>query len=77
MPNRNPNVVYIDELCVTDPDSGDDVHVEVWKCMDSGGIFAIDSSFLEQVGEYSNPFTSELQVMPETDGTPVPDWKGT
>jgi hypothetical protein len=39
---------YIQEVVVRDPDSGGDVSMEVHK-VEGGGMFAIDSSFLEQV----------------------------
>ena len=39
---------FVTELTVTDPDSKAPVELEVYKHED-GGMFAVDSSFLEQV----------------------------
>lgn len=38
---------FITEIVVKDPDTGNDVHVEIWKHGDTEGVFGIDSSFLE------------------------------
>jgi hypothetical protein len=65
---------YIGDHCVTDPDSNGDVHIEIWKDNNSGGVFAIDASFLEQVDDFYNPFNGEQQSvedeMPDTGETP-------
>lgn len=55
----------ISELCVVDPDSGGDVHIEVWKDNTTDGIFALDSSFIEQVDNFYNPFSGEREDMDE------------
>lgn len=60
---------YIQEVFVTDPDSQGDVHLEVWKDNESGGIFAIDASFLEQLNEFYNPFNGDH----EETATALPD----
>lgn len=39
---------YICEVPVVDPDSKGTVHVSMFKHEQSGGIFGIDSSFLDQ-----------------------------
>ena len=62
--SKDGKYTYITEICVTDPDSEGDVHCEVWKDNNSGSIFAIDSSFLEQVDHFYNPINGEYQ---ETD----------
>lgn len=41
---------FIKEITVTDPDSGGDVEVTIMK-HEGGGIFGIDSSFLDQCFE--------------------------
>lgn len=50
---------FIKEITVTDPDTKGKVKLEVYKA-NNGGMFAIDSSFLEQFDEDSicifNPF---------------------
>jgi hypothetical protein len=39
---------FVKEVKVKDPDSGGTVHMAVYK-HENGGMFAIDSSFVEQV----------------------------
>ena len=39
---------FVKEITVQDPDTGGDVEMEVYKHQ-NGGMFAIDSSFLDQV----------------------------
>jgi hypothetical protein len=39
---------FVKEIKVKDPDSGGTVHLSVYK-HENGGIFAIDSSFVDQV----------------------------
>ncbi len=59
---------FITEIIITDPDSGGNVSLEVWKDSQSGGIFAIDSSYLEQVNNtIPNVFgnNGELIHLPE------------
>lgn len=57
--------IFIDDVGFKDPETGGDVHIEVWKDTETGGIFGIDSSFLEQVSEHYNPFTGEVQDLPD------------
>ena len=40
---------YVKFIEVTDPDTGAEVELEVYKDPESGAMFAIDSTFLEQV----------------------------
>ena len=59
---KSDRYTYISEHCVDDPDYPDGeapVHMEVYKDNVSGGIFAIDSSFIEQCDEFYNPFSGE------------------
>ncbi len=42
---------FITEITVRDPDTGDSVELEVWKDPVSGGLFALDATFLDQVAE--------------------------
>ena len=53
------------EICVIDPDTNDPVHLEVWKDNNSGGVFAIDSNFLDQVDAFYNPFNGECEKVDE------------
>lgn len=39
---------YVREIAVVDPDTGGVVHMTIYK-HENGGMFAIDSSFVEQV----------------------------
>jgi len=39
---------FVEELSVTDPDSQGIVEISVFKHLQSGGMFAIDSSYIEQ-----------------------------
>ena len=64
----NPIVaVYIDDIQATDPDSMQPVDLEVWKDPVSGGMFAIDASFVAQVDEVIvSPFNSHIYLsLPE------------
>ena len=39
---------YVKEIMITDPDTGGEVDIAVYK-HEGGGMFAIDSSFIDQV----------------------------
>ena len=41
--------IYVREIIVNDPDTGQVVSIEIHKDPESGGLFGIDSSFLDQV----------------------------
>jgi hypothetical protein len=58
---------FITCIKVTDPDFGGEVEMEVWKDPTSGGLFAIDSSFLDQVEEtFQSPFNPSVTLsLPE------------
>jgi hypothetical protein len=49
---------FIKEIAVNDP-NGKEVVLEVWYDSKVNTIFALDWTFLEQVGKFSNPYTSE------------------
>ena len=66
MTKRQPKdgkYTYVTEICENDPDFtiAVPVHMEVWKDNNSGAMFAIDSSFLEQVDHFYNPINGEKQ----------------
>ena len=42
---------YLETVTVVDPDTGGDVHIDIFKDSQSNGIFGIDASYLEQVPE--------------------------
>ena len=49
--------IYVTEVTVTDPDSKQPVDLEVWKDPQSGGLLAVDASFVERVeGIILSPF---------------------
>jgi len=45
---------FVKEITVVDPDTGGDVQMEVWK-HEGGGMFAIDSSYLDQCTDPEYP----------------------
>lgn len=54
---RTVSCKFIKEITVRDPDSGGEVEVEIWKDPVSGGMFGVDTSFLDQVhDEVPSPF---------------------
>lgn len=68
---KRENAELIEEINVTDPDTGGIVPVCLYKDQASGAIFGIDSSFLEQeVGEISindnivipSPFNKDMEL---------------
>lgn len=59
--SKDGKYTFVSEVSEQDPDSGGVVHVELWKDNNSGGIFGVDSSFLEQVDEFYNPFNGEKE----------------
>lgn len=53
---------FVTELTVIDPDSGGPVAITVYK-METGGMFAVDASFLEQdVGPVYSPFDRDVEI---------------
>lgn len=39
---------FVKEVVVTDPDTGGEVSVSIFKDESSGGMFGVDSSYIEQ-----------------------------
>ena len=61
---REITCIFIKEISVIDPDTGNDIEVEIWKDPESGGIFGIDSSFLELVNEeIPSPFNFGTSIL--------------
>lgn len=58
---------FVTTVTVPDPDTGAPVELEVWKDPASGGLLAVDASFLDQVADrIPNPFNpSETLRLPE------------
>lgn len=53
---------YVDELEVTDPDSGLPVHITIVK-METGGMVGIDSSFLDNTDEpVFSPYDRNIEL---------------
>ena len=65
--------IFVKEIVVTDPDSKGQVEMEVYK-HEGGGMFAIDSSFLDEEGciipdpFYSKPDASLQRDDDDTEG---------
>lgn len=53
--------IYIEQLTVRDPDTGGNVHLAVYK-HENGGMFAIDSSFIEQVPDEDEGYDPENEL---------------
>ncbi len=51
MTKPSNTVTFIEEILTTDPDSGGEVAVSLFKDPVSGGIFGIDSSFIDKMYE--------------------------
>jgi hypothetical protein len=47
------NAKYVNEIVVVDPDDGEDVTIAIYK-HEGGGMFGIDSSFIDQVLDDEN-----------------------
>ena len=50
---------WVTEISVVDPDSGGTVELSVYK-HENGGMFAIDSSYVEQVLDENKPIQDPL-----------------
>lgn len=47
----NNKAIFIQEVSVTDPESDAPVSISIYKHKTSGGMFGVDSSFLETLEE--------------------------
>lgn len=55
-------------ITVIDPETRAEIELEVMKCPVTGGMMAVDTEYLEQVGEtFSNPYTSTKLSAPSLD----------
>tara|TARA_Y100000996_G_C22492631_1_gene630876 strand:+ start:871 stop:1080 length:210 start_codon:yes stop_codon:yes gene_type:complete len=59
--------ISVTEVTVIDPQSGGDVQVSIFKDPDSGGMFGIDSSFLEQNFEDEGDVYVKNPFVPHSD----------
>ena len=65
---------FIKEITIEDPDTGQPIEMEVYK-HENGGMFAIDSSYLEQVADEDmdgqariiDPFYSTYELKDEAE----------
>lgn len=58
--------IFIQEVSVTDPESEAPVSISIYKDKTSGGMFGVDSSFLETLEEDENvtePFNGNKVVL--------------
>jgi hypothetical protein len=58
------DAVFVMEIAVPDPNTGEAVAVEIWKDPASGGLFGVDASFLDQVRDNGipSPFNAETRL---------------
>lgn len=62
---------FIGETSVLDPDSGEEIVLEVFKDPVSQGMFAIDASFTDQVTDaIVSPFNEEYHLRLDVPETP-------
>ncbi len=60
--------IYCKEIGVKDPDTKATIHLSVYKDPSTGGMLAIDSSFIEQVETViPNPLQPNVTLMLDTD----------
>lgn len=52
---------FVKSIVVTDPDTGGEVHVEIYK-LDNGGIVGIDSSFIDSEQPVYSPFDKGVEI---------------
>ena len=52
----NEKTVYVTKVMVVDPDTNLLVELEIRKCLLSGAMVGIDSSYLETDDEVRNPY---------------------
>lgn len=56
--------IFVTEISVIDPISNLPVEIEIWKDPISGGLFGIDTSFLDQVSEgIVSPFAVDEDIV--------------
>lgn len=66
---KSNGFLHLQNVLIVDPLSGV-VQVEIWKDRETGGVFGINTPFLEaENGCYFNPFTGEKQVLDVEDMT--------
>ena len=72
---------FVTQVTVKDPETGGDVHMDVYKHQ-NGGMFAIDSSYLESIGDFddeddnivlSDPFADPFEKFEKVELTDAPE----
>jgi hypothetical protein len=61
---------YIEEVMVKDPDTGAMIEIEIWK-HPSGGMFGVDSAYLDQVTDYVYDPFGGLKIKINYDDEPI------
>lgn len=64
---------YIREFAVPDPDTGGTVHLAVYKHQ-NGGMFAVDSSFIEQLPPLDEDDDIRCKIMDPLSDPSEPDY---
>jgi len=63
------DTIFIKEIEVTDPDTGNDIPVEIHKDKETGAMFGVDSSYAElEEGRVKTPFSSKKVELSEASG---------
>lgn len=58
-----PKTKFVAEVKITDPDTGNECYVEIHKDPVSGGMFGVDSTYLDSVTEYViSPFSTSENI---------------
>jgi hypothetical protein len=61
--SKEVKAIYAGEVTVKDPETGNEVEMEIWKDPETGGMFGVDSTFLDQVRDYvPSPFDSSVML---------------
>jgi hypothetical protein len=60
---ENVKAIYVSAVTVTDPDTGAEIDVEIYKDEASGAMFGLDSSFLDgDVGPVFSPYNKGQEI---------------
>ena len=67
--NDMKKAYFVAQVTVTDPNTGADVELEVYKHQ-NGGMFAIDASYLESIGDIGEDEETNIVVLDPFDMIP-------
>jgi len=62
---------HIADITVIDPDSHEEIAVEIRKCLDSGAMVGLDGSYLETDNEVRNPYNQGFLEIPDNESLPA------